>query len=435
MLRFQFQCAWLAIRRFPGLSSLIVCAIALGLAATMSTAVIVWRLGADPIPNKSKQLHYVMLDTWAPDGYRNDFSPPDQLTHMDAMALFDKAPALKQAPMYRIGLAVQPERAEIAPTMENGRATSRHFLEMFEFPILEGATWAASDDANGSAVVLISEALKKKLFGAQSALGKELTASNIRFKIIGVYATPKRLVKIHDLTNGPFEHPEEFVVPLRTAIRLHLESRGNNNCWKPFDGGWEGWLTSECIWLQYWVQLDTANARQQYQSYLDSYAEQQHKLGRFPRTTKNNLLVNATEHMVRQRVVSDDQRMSSWVGLGFLLVALVNAICLMLAKFLRSAHTAAVHRALGAARSQIFRLHLIEAMMLGVISAILGLACTWLALWGMRWANAELIEIAWMDWRVMLCLLGVSLLCTALAGALPAWRVSRLAPAASLRTQ
>jgi putative ABC transport system permease protein len=254
-----------------------------------------------------------------------------------------------------------------------------------------------------------------------------------RFKIVGVYQDPKRLVAFYDVTNGPLRPAEDFFIPLQTAVRLELETFGNTNCWKSYEGGFSAKLASECVWLQHWVELPNAAAIADFKQFMAQHAAQQKALGRFPRTATNNLLADVNTHMEIRDVVSDDQRMASWVGVGFLLVAVVNATCLLLAKFLRGSHTAAVHRSLGAARSDIFRLHLVEAMILGAMSAALGLAFTWLAMAAMRWAQSNLENIAVMDYALISKLTAVSLLASLLAASLPAWRVSRLPPAASLR--
>jgi putative ABC transport system permease protein len=435
MWKFQFESAWLAIKRFPILSALIVVAIALGLAATMSTATIVWRISDDPLPGKSDKLRFVMIDAWEEGGYTSDFEAPDQVTFMDAMAMFEKAPAEKQAPMYQVGLTVQPEREDLAPSIQEGRATSRHFFEMFDYRIIEGAAWNSVEEQSGASVIVISKELKQLVFGDTPAVGKDIVGSNQRFKVIGVFEAPKRLVRVHDVTQGAFGESEKFLIPIRTAARLELDTWGNNNCWKPFGDGYIGKTQSECVWLQLWAQLDTPAEAARYQAFMDNYAAEQKQLGRFPRTANNNKLPNVLEHMRLQKVVSDDQRMASWVGLGFLLVALVNATCLMLAKFLRGSHSAAVHRSLGAARKHIFRMHLLEAMILGSLSAAIGMAVTWISLWAMRFVQPDLADVAIVDWKLLSLLLLLAISATALAGLLPAWRVSRLAPAASLRTQ
>jgi putative ABC transport system permease protein len=106
----------------------------------------------------------------------------------------------------------------------------------------------------------------------------------------------------------------------------------------------------------------------------------------------------------------------------------------LLAKFLRGSRTSAIHIALGAARKKIFSLHLFQALILGLLAAGLGVVLTALSLWVMRTVSTSLDGVARMDGFVMGMLLLTSLIATLIAGVIPAWRVSRLSPAQSLRT-
>lgn len=434
MYSYLLKTAWREILRFPGVSALIVIAIALGLAATMSSATIVWQLGADPIPGKSDKLHYVMMDAWDSEGYNTVFDPPEQLTFKDSMAAWEKAPAAKQAPMYKTSLAVQPDRLDVAPAMHVGRATSRHFFELFEYPILEGSSWSAEEEREGALVVLISDKLRDALFGKGPVVGKELSGSGQRYRILGVYAAPKRLVNFHDVTNGPIERKEAFVMPLRTATRLELRTNGNTNCWSNSGDTFSSLMQSDCIWVQHWVLLNSAAEKASFQNWMDGYAAQQKQAGRFPRTANNNRLLTVPEHLEMQGVISNDARLAALIGWGFLLVSVVNATCLLLAKFLRGSRTSAIHIALGAARKKIFSLHLFQALILGLLAAGLGVVLTALSLWVMRTVSTSLDGVARMDGFVMGMLLLTSLIATLIAGVIPAWRVSRLSPAQSLRT-
>lgn len=434
MLRYQIYCAVVSLKRYKVMSGLIVLAIALGLAATVSTLTLVARLGDDPVPGKSQYLHAVRIDGWDTGGYNSKFEPPDQLTYKDAVALWERAPAEKQAPMYKISLAIQPARADIAPTLETGRVTSRHFFEMFDYGFSEGGTWSAADDLEGTQVVVLSEKLKTSLFGNASALGQSVDMGGQQYRVIGVLKDRPRLIKAHDVTNGPIGAPEQLFIPFRTAIRLEIFNQGNNNCWDASDLGFAGKLAGNCIWLQYWVYLPNAAARADYQRFVDGYADEQKKLGLFPRTTRNNLVLPMIEHLKMEKVVSDDQRLAVMVGLGLLLVALTNATCLLLAKFLRGAREAAVHRALGASKRMIFRQHLIESAIIASLSAALALVLTWLVLFALRRFDPSIAEVAQIDMRMMATLIAASFVGTALAGMLPAWRVSRLPPAATLRS-
>jgi len=435
MFIYQLQSAFVSLKRYPVLSGLIVLAIALGLAATVSTLTLVARLGDDPVPGKSQFLHAIQIDGWATEGYNPKFDPPDQVTYKDAMALWERAPATMQAPMYKLSLAVTPARADLASTLETGRATSRHFFEMFDYSFVEGGSWSEADDRNGIQLVVLSEKFKTSLFGSAKALGQNVEMGGQQYRVIGVLKDSPRLIAAHDVTTGPIRKLEQFFIPFRTAIGLEIFSQGNNNCW---DGsaapGFAGRLTSNCVWLQYWAYLPNAGARADYQRFVDGYADEQKKLGLFPRTTRNNLVLPLMEHLKMQKVVSDDQRLAALVGLGLLLVALTNAACLLLAKFLRGSREAAVHRALGASKRMVFRQHLLESAIIASLSAVLAIALNWLVLFTLRRFDSFLADVAQMDLRMLAILIGFAFIGTALAGVLPAWRVSRLPPAASLRS-
>jgi putative ABC transport system permease protein len=437
MWAYQFESALRSLRRYPVLSSLIVLAIALGLAAATSTLTLVQRLGDDPLPGKSQNLYAVTIDAWDTNGWSNNdgvMMSPDQLTYRDAMAMWERAPAEKQAPMYRIFHTLQPDNAALPPSVQAGRATTRHFFEMFGYAFSEGGTWSEQDEKDGTDVIVLSAKLKQTLFADAPALGKSLQFDGIPYRIVGVLAPTVRLISAHDLNNGALRKQEDFYAPLRTALRHEKNTGGNNNCWSASAPGWKGRLESECIWMQFWAQLQTPEEIAKYQQFMDGYADEQKKLGRFPRTTRNNVLTNLTDWMIREKVVSDDQRLASFIGIGFLLVALVNAACLLLAKFLRGSREAAVHRALGASKRMVFRLHLLESILIGVMSAIGAVALSTVVLFGIRRFNAELADVAQLDMRMLAVLSLLSIIGTLIAGAFPAWRVSRLAPAASLRS-
>jgi len=68
-------------------------------------------------------------------------------------------------------------------------------------------------------------------------------------------------------------------------------------------------------------------------------------------------------------VVSDETRILVLVSFSFLLVCILNAMGLMLAKFMGRAADIGVRRALGASRSAILAQCLIEAGVVGIAAA------------------------------------------------------------------
>ncbi len=80
-------------------------------------------------------------------------------------------------------------------------------------------------------------------------------------------------------------------------------------------------------------------------------------------------------------MVPNEVRILILVSFGFLLVCLMNAMGLMLAKIMGRAGDIGVRRALGASRAAIFAQCLIETGVVGLAGGILGLGLTALGLW------------------------------------------------------
>src|SRR5690606_37246224 len=116
--------------------------------------------------------------------------------------------------------------------------------------------------------------------------------------------------------NGAFNQPEDVYAPFALTEQLQLRTSGNINCWKdePIDS-FRDFLNSECVWLQYWVELPRQEHVQAYQSFIDNYAREQKRLGRFERPL-NNRLQRPDRWLAVKEVVQDDNRVL--VGLAFM---------------------------------------------------------------------------------------------------------------------
>ena len=66
MLLHNLHIAWKSMKRNRTLSALIVTGIALGIALSTTFAAARHAFARDPIPGKSRVLHYVRLDSWDP---------------------------------------------------------------------------------------------------------------------------------------------------------------------------------------------------------------------------------------------------------------------------------------------------------------------------------------------------------------------------------
>jgi len=432
------------MKRHPGLAALMVLAIALGIAVCTVTFTIYHAMATNPIPEKSAQLHAVTLDTWSPERPYEDEkpeNPPQLLTYRDAMFLYGAKAAPRSVVMYKSGSLLLPERAGIKPFQAMLRVTSHAFFPMFDVPFQYGQGWDAAADAGPQPVVVISHETNEKVFAGENSVGRMLKLGKVEYRVVGVLRPWAPSPKFFDLNNGSFEDPEDAYVPFGWGKALELPVYGNTNCWKPEVGdGYQDFLNSECVWLQFWADLPTKAARDEYQAFVDNYARSQKATGRFQRPL-NNRLYDVDQWLDRNEVVQKDNRVLIGIALLFLAVCLVNVVGLLLAKFLNAAPLTGLRRALGASRKDIVRQHMVEVLLIGLAGGVLGLLLAIGGLAGIRsiydsdFSGGSYERLTQIDPVVVLITLGLSLVAGAIAGLYPAWRIGRTAPAIYLKTQ
>jgi len=433
MFAYYLQLGLRSLKRNPILTALMVVGIALGIAASMTTLTVLHLMGSDPIPWKSDKLHYVQLDNWSPDSpFNEDGRPPDQVTYRDAVALMEAGKADKQTVMFKLSQPIQPENKELKPFQALGRVTYTDFFSMFEPPFKYGRAWNRDQDTGHARVVVLGKDLNEKLFGGQDSTGKTVRMNGTDYTIVGVLDEWKLRFRYYDLTNGAFAEPDEFYMPFTTAIDLKQRSNGNNSCWKSPADGWDGYINSECVWMQMWVQLDSPQRLAEYKTYLDNYVSEQKKLGRFPRPL-NNRLLDVKAWMLDQEVVSRDVEVQAGLAFAFLAVCLVNTIGLLLAKFTRKSGEIGLRRALGASRREVFTQFLIESGVVGLTGGLLGLVLTGLGLVAVRLLYTQYKSVAQLDWTMIATTIVLAIASALLAGLYPTWRACRVQPAAQLK--
>lgn len=435
MFGYYLDLALRSLKRSPGLTALMVLSIGVGVALAMTTWTLVRSMSRDPIPQKSSHLFVPTVDMWGPTAQGeksgND-EPPDMLDYSDAAALMRDHRARFQSPAYWVMPTVVPTRDGMHPFTSSGFAVSGELFPMLDVPFRHGSGWSDADDAHSARVVVISDALNDQVFGGGDSVGKTLSLDGHDYRVTGVLGhwDPQPVYFDVPVFGGFMTQPTAVFLPFNTAIAAHMSRHGSADCnTSPTQSGFAGLLHSSCVWISYIVQLDNAQAVHAYQTYLRGFARQRFS---WPANVRLRDLMSWLHYL---QVVPTGIRILRLVGIGLLIVCLVDTIGLMLAKFLRRSGEIGVRRALGAPRSAIYAQFLTEGGVVGVAGGVLGLMLTWL---GMLWLQHKFppgwSSLAQIDATMLVHSLLVATVATVFASLYPAFRAARVQPAWQLKT-
>jgi putative ABC transport system permease protein len=447
MLAYNMRLAMKSFQRTPGLTLLMVGAIALGIAACVVTMTLYHAMSGNPIWWKNDRLYAVTMDNWTPgrpyEPARPQLPPP-QLPYQDALYIGASGIPLRHVVMHKDRGVVTGGTAHTQPEPVSTRLTTADFFAMFDVPFLYGSGWNATGDRAANPFIVLSKHENDILFGGINSVGRTIRWNDYEFRIVGVLADWFPRPKFYDLNNGAFSAPEDAYIPLGwTEVLQRPPKEGSHSCPRAqVVHVFQDYLNADCVWLQMWVELPDAKSRERMQAFLDAYWLQERKAGRFQRP-RNNRLTNVGQWLVDQQVVGTDSRLLVGMAFAFLTVCLINTVGLLLAKFLNGAALTGIRRALGASRKQVFAQHLVETATLAVAGALLGLALAALGLWGLRtlysvaaqFGAAGYQELARFDFSSLVIAVALAIVAALAAGVYPAWRVGRLPPAAFLKSQ
>ncbi|WP_243050732.1 ABC transporter permease [Dyella sp. RRB7] len=436
MFAYYFQLGLRSLRKNPLLTALMVMAIGCGVAASMTTYSVFRATSNNPIPGKSSQLYVPLIDNWGPeDAAQNKGEPPDAMSYTDAMALMRDHRARRQTALYPVAPSVIPADASMLPVRESSYAVYADAFPMFDVPFLYGGGWQASDDAAHAPVVVIGRALNDKLFRGVNSVGREINLDGRNYRITGVMDTwdPQPLFFDPVNTSG-FGDPVQLFIPFTRAIDLKMATNGNNNCNKHSGEGWDAWIRSDCVWIEYWAELPSVAEANAFRQYLHGYAAEQQRSGRFT-WAPNVRLYDVPQWLEHEKVVPQEAKVSLLVSLGFLLICLVNTVGLLLAKFMRRAPEIGVRRALGASRKEIYAQFLIEAGTVGLVGGVVGLLLTGVGVFGVTLVfDPDIARLATLNGSLIALTLLVAVLATVLAAFYPTWRAAQVQPAWQLKS-
>lgn len=452
MWRYNFSLALRSLQDKPGLTLLMVLVMSIGLGLYITFYTMAVNEGEVPHGHKALSLHLVQMDNReaSADKISRPIRMPDT-TYRDAMNLLSAdMPATRQTMVFRTYGTLSVEDDNIRPIQTRGAATTAEFFAMFEPPFLYGGSWQSSADEQGAGVVVIYKTMNERLFGGKNSVGDTILLENQPMTIVGVLDDWYLSRRIYDrgYRQG---YPHDYFVPANYGLNQQLFRDHHFDCWDvdreiglTFDReNTELMKTSECGWLAFWAEFP-GQERDLYQQKLNSYIQEQKAFGRFPRDEVDTYLFNVKEQI---EYVNNNFGGGSEVLMAqmFFAVCLLNAVGILLAKFVRRAKEVSLRRALGARKSAIISQHLIEVGLLGLISGVIGLAIAWLGLKAMvqvrlyatdyRVRVEDILHYFALDWQLVAHAFVISLICSLVVSIYPIWRISSQSSASQLRAQ
>ncbi|HKV66097.1 MAG TPA: ABC transporter permease [Rhodanobacteraceae bacterium] len=437
MFAYYLDLAIRSLKRNRLLTMLMVLAIAIGIGASMTTLTVMHLLSGDPLPGKSAHIFYPQVDA-SPSDWRNK-DPLDMMDYRSAIDLWSAHRADRQALIVDSPIKVRAPSANRPPLMLTMLSTTSDFFPMFDVPFEYGSAWTPSDDASRARVAVISSDLNDKLFGGKDSVGKILRLKDSDVRIVGVLKPWRPTPEFYYVVGGNFANgdtagyygkPEDVFVPFQTGLEVNAGNFQQFTCWgfpsKP------GYLeNSPCVWIGLWVQLDSPAKQAAYRDFLSHYAQQQKALGRFTKT--DTRMLDLMGWLDYNHVLPRDVKLQTWLAFAFLAICLFNTVGLLLAKFLRRGGEIGVRRALGASRRAVFAQCLTEAGLIGFVGGIGGWLLTLVGLWLVRRQQTPYSDLVHMDVSMFLATFVLAVVVSLIAGALPALRASRIAPALQLK--
>lgn len=437
MFLYHLRLALLSLKRNPALTALMVLAIAVGIGASMTTLTVMHLLSGDPLPGKSARIYYPQVDA-TPADWHNKY-PLDMMDYQSAVDLWSAHRADRQTLVVDSSIKVRTPDANRPPLMLTMLSTTSDFFPMFNVPFEYGSAWTPVDDANRARVAIISSDLNDKLFGGADSVGKTLRLKDSDVRIVGVLKPWRPKPEFYYVVGGNYANgdtagyygkPEDVFVPFQTGMEVNAGNFQQFTCWgfPPKPGYLEN---SPCVWIGLWVELDSAAKAADYRSFIANYAQQQKALGRFTKT--DTRMLDLMGWLDYNHVLPRDVKLQTWLAFAFLAICLFNTVGLLLAKFLRRAGEIGVRRALGASHRTVFAQCLTEAGLIGFIGGIGGWLLTLVGLWLVRRQQTPYSDLVHMDVSMFVVTFALAVAVSLIAGALPALRASRIAPALQLK--
>ena len=397
-----------AVRRLahkPGFTIVVVLILALGIAANTAIFSVVNSVLLAPLPYDDPDQLVVIKETNPSRTVEQENVSPANFLDLEQQGLFDSVAAFYET-------ASTLQGAQDAEQVATAQVSVGFFKVLGVKPAvgqpfpegISGAAFELGRFLSGERIVVISDGLWKRRFGADaSIIGKKITINRNEWEVVGVM-------------------PAGSSIPSKeTDIWLPWDIARTYNAQRFPKGPPRDWRFLNVI-----GRMKHSSAGEETQNRLSIFyaglAE------RFPETNRS---WGVTVTPLHEEVVSSSRLillvLFGAVGM-VLLLACANVAALVLAQSTARKREFALRLALGASRARLVRQQLTESFLLALISGIAGVGLAWLGLdllLSLAPVDTPRISEVSIDARVLLFALAISVTTAVVFGLLPALKASR----------
>lgn len=293
------------------------------------------------------------------------------------------------------------------------RRTDGAYWEILDFQFLEGGPFTAEDDRNASFVAVITEDMRRKLYGDQPALGKTFQVDGQRFRVVGVVPAVAVTRRVGF---------SQIWTPLRTL-------KGDSYR-KEMIGPFGAIVLARST-------ADFPKLRAEFRQRLEHFQFEDPK--RFHRVVAG--LDTLFEAGARSMIGNQVQRDRTWIFGSILIVAALlfislptmNLVSINLSRIMERASEIGVRKAFGASSRALVAQFVVENVVLTVIGGTLGFLLSLVVLEAISRADIVPYAIFTVNLRIFLYGMLVAIVFGIVSGVYPAWRMSRMHPVNALR--
>ena len=295
------------------------------------------------------------------------------------------------------------------------KRTDGEFWQILDFRFLEGGPFSPEDEKNRNFVAVINQTTARRFFGEAPAVGKFLDVDGQHFRVVGV------VPDIPILRIVPFA---DIWVPISTA---KTDSYRSQKLWGSF------------------LAMVLARQASDFQMIKGEYRDVLKRV-EFPDPQHHNkaygeietLLDTASRLFLLDKPYGESpvKRFMGWLiflMVLFMLLPTINLVNINVSRIRERSSEIGVRKAFGASSLTLVGQFVVENVLLTLMGGALGFVLSYAVLHFI--SSTGLIPYAHfrVNYRIFLCGLGITLFFGLFSGVYPAWKMSRLHPAAALR--